>query len=46
MYKCSNCGYVGAAFVEFPENAVKNLEKAERMRTKFRQQRKRRPPKY
>jgi len=46
MYKCSNCGYVGAAVVEFPENALKKLEKAERMRTKSRQQRKRKSPKY
>jgi len=43
MYKCSNCGYVGAAVVEFPEDALKKLQKAERMRMKFRQQKKKRP---
>jgi len=46
MYKCSSCGYVGAAVVEFPEGALKKLQKAERLRNRFRQQRKRRPPKY
>jgi len=43
MYKCSNCGYVGAAVVEFPDDTLKKLQKAERMRTKFRQRKKRRP---
>jgi len=43
MYKCSSCGYVGAAFVEFPDDALKKLQKAERFRTKFGQQR-RKPP--
>jgi len=43
MYKCSKCGYVGAAVVEFPDDALKKLQKAERMRKKFRQQKKRRP---
>jgi predicted nucleic acid-binding Zn ribbon protein len=41
MYKCSECGYVGATVVEFPDDALKKLQKAERMRTKFRQQKKR-----
>jgi len=44
MYKCSNCGYVGAAVAEFPDDALKKLQRAERMRTKFGQQRKRKPP--
>jgi predicted nucleic acid-binding Zn ribbon protein len=46
MYKCSNCGYVGAAVVEFPDDALKKLQRAERMRNKFRQQRKRRSSRY
>jgi len=44
MYKCSNCGYVGAAVVEFPDDALKKLQRAERMRAKFRKQRRRKPP--
>ncbi|MFQ5999687.1 MAG: hypothetical protein ACE5J6_02800 [Candidatus Bathyarchaeia archaeon] len=46
MYKCSSCGYVGAAVVEFPNEALKKLKKAERMRTKFRQQKKKRSRRY
>jgi len=46
MYKCSNCGYVGAAVVEFPDDALKKLQKAEQMRTKFRQQKKRKLSAY
>jgi hypothetical protein len=44
MYKCSSCGYVGAAVVEFPEGALKKLQKAERMRAKFGEKRRRKPP--
>jgi len=44
MYKCSSCGYVGAAVVEFPEGALKKLQKAERMRVKFGEKRRRKPP--
>jgi len=43
MYKCSNCGYVGAAIVEFPEDSLKKLQRAERMRVKFSEKRKRLP---
>jgi len=44
MYKCSSCGYVGAAVVEFPADALKKLQRAERMRAKFGEKRRRKPP--
>ena len=45
MYKCSSCGYVGAAVVEFPDDTLKKLQRAEQLRAKFGEKR-RRPPKY
>jgi hypothetical protein len=41
MYKCSKCGYVGAAVVEFDDETLRKLEKAERTRKKLGLQRKR-----
>jgi len=43
MHKCSSCGYVRAAVAEFPDDALKKLQRAERMRAKFRE---RKPLKY
>ena len=40
MYKCSNCGYYGAAAVEFDNETLRKLEKAERTRKKLRLQKK------
>jgi len=40
MYKCSNCGYYGAAVVEFDNETLRKLEKAERTRKKLRLQKK------
>jgi len=35
MYKCSKCGYVGAAVVEFDDETLRKLEKAELKRKKL-----------
>lgn len=35
MYKCPDCGYYGAAVVEFDDETLRKLEKAERMRKKL-----------
>jgi len=35
MYKCPECGYYGAAVVEFDDETLRKLEKAERMRRKL-----------
>jgi len=41
MYKCPDCGYYGAAVVEFDDETLRKLEKAEKMRKKLRLQKKR-----
>jgi len=43
MYKCPKCGYVGAAVVEFDDETLKKLEKAEQTRKRLGLQRKRKP---
>ncbi len=45
MYKCPDCGYYGAAVVEFDDDTLRKLERAERMRRKLRARRKEKPPK-
>ena len=35
MYKCPDCGYYGAAVVEFDDETLSKLEKAEKMRKKL-----------
>jgi len=44
MYKCPDCGYYGAAVVEFDDETLRKLEKAEQMRRKLGLRRKREPP--
>ncbi|NIQ07350.1 MAG: hypothetical protein GWO20_16980 [Candidatus Korarchaeota archaeon] len=41
MYKCSDCGYYGAAVVEFDDETLRKLERAERARKRFGLRRKR-----
>ncbi|UCE16829.1 MAG: hypothetical protein JSV12_04290 [Candidatus Bathyarchaeota archaeon] len=36
MYKCSKCGYYGAAVIEFDDDTLRKMKKAEKMRKKLR----------
>lgn len=43
MYKCPKCGYIGAAVVEFDDETLRKLEKAELKRKRLGLQRKKKP---